>query len=270
MSDPMQPHPEELLAEFVDDPAALSPQDREAVESHLASCARCREDVALAGRGLAAMGLLEEVPVPLGVTGPILSKVKTERPWMSRFGRPIAAAAAAAAIFIGGFAILSNLGGSADEDGPADMQEGAGGAGDAAPEAAAGVPVEVYDEDFSSADLQALADQAAKMRSAAATAEGGVDTPGSEDSAMSTAPPQPATVNADSGEATACLAKVAKIGGNDRLVRLIKAGFEGKPAYIGFYEHSPGAGQPPDRLAVWVVDAGSCEPPALASATQRI
>ena len=168
--------PEELLAGYVDDPEALSPQDREAVESHLASCARCREDVALASRGLAAMGLLEEVPVPLGVTGPILSKVRTERPWMQRFGRPVAAAAAAAAIFIGGFAILSNLGGS-DDAGSTGIQEDAAGSGDA-PEAAAGVPVEVYEQDFSSADLQALADQAAEMRSAATTAEGGAETPG--------------------------------------------------------------------------------------------
>jgi anti-sigma factor RsiW len=270
MSDPLQPHPEELLAELVDDPAALSPEDREVVESHLASCERCRDDLALAQRGSAAMGLLEEVPVPLGVTGPVLSKVRAERPWMQRFGRPVAAAAAAAAIFIGGFAILNNLGSSDDADSGLEAQD-AGGTGDNAPEAAGGVPMEVYDRDLSSEELQALADEeanAVKMR-ASSVAEGGEQTPASEDSAA-TAPPAEATVFADSGEAMACLANVADLGANDRPVRLIKAGFEGKPAYIGFYAHSPGAGQPEDRVVVWVADAETCAPPALFSGTRRI
>ena len=41
-------------------------------------------------------------------------------------------------------------------------------------------------------------------------------------------------------------------------------------AYIGFYAHSPGAGQDPDRLLVWVADAETCRPPALFSGTRRI
>ena len=106
--------------------------------------------------------------------------------------------------------------------------------------------MEVYEQDFSSADLQALPRSgggACPAERGHEAAEGAGDAPRSEDSAMATAPPQAATVYADSTEATACLAN-GRRSVNDRLVRLIEAGFEGKPAYIGFYEHSPGAGQP--------------------------
>jgi hypothetical protein len=131
--------------------------------------------------------------------------------------------------------------------------------------------MEVYEQDFTTADLQRLAARAAdEAKRSASTQEGGAQTPESEDSAMASATAQPATVTTLSADAEACLAQVAQLGDQDRLVKVISAGFEGKPAFFGFYEHSPGAGQPADRLVVWVVDAGSCEPPALASATQRI
>jgi hypothetical protein len=44
----------------------------------------------------------------------------------------------------------------------------------------------------------------------------------------------------------------------DRLIEIIQARFEGKPAYIAAYRHAPGAGEPPNLLTIWV----AARPPA--------
>lgn len=55
-------HPEELLAGFVD--GSASPQERLAVQAHLADCSRCRDEVALATRARTALMTLPEVEAP--------------------------------------------------------------------------------------------------------------------------------------------------------------------------------------------------------------
>ncbi|HSL67036.1 MAG TPA: hypothetical protein VK977_02630, partial [Actinomycetota bacterium] len=58
--------------------------------------------------------------------------------------------------------------------------------------------------------------------------------------------------------ATACLARPGGLTGRDRLVRLIQATFQGRPAYIGVFLERPGVGQPADRIVIWVVATQDC------------
>jgi anti-sigma factor RsiW len=65
MSDAMDPtvkHPDELLAGYVD--GTSTPDDREAVDQHLATCATCREEVQLASDARAALISLPELGAP--------------------------------------------------------------------------------------------------------------------------------------------------------------------------------------------------------------
>jgi len=55
-------HPEELLAGYVDDSA--SPEERRAVEAHLADCSQCRDEVVLATSARAALMALPELEAP--------------------------------------------------------------------------------------------------------------------------------------------------------------------------------------------------------------
>ena len=57
-------HPEELLAGYVD--GTLSAKERDAVESHVAECARCSREIALATSARSALRSLPEVPAPPG------------------------------------------------------------------------------------------------------------------------------------------------------------------------------------------------------------
>ena len=59
-------HPEELLAPYVDGTA--TPAERTAVEAHLGSCARCRDEVDLARSAHRALAALPEVRPTTGVT----------------------------------------------------------------------------------------------------------------------------------------------------------------------------------------------------------
>jgi hypothetical protein len=59
------------------------------------------------------------------------------------------------------------------------------------------------------------------------------------------------------GAASGCLDR-ASSGAGGELVRLIRARYEGTPAYIGVYLVGPGAGQPADSVRVLVVPIGSC------------
>jgi hypothetical protein len=55
-------HPDELLAGYVD--GSASTEERETVETHLAGCSKCRNDVALAQAGRAALMSLPDLEAP--------------------------------------------------------------------------------------------------------------------------------------------------------------------------------------------------------------
>ena len=57
--------------------------------------------------------------------------------------------------------------------------------------------------------------------------------------------------------ALGCVAKAVPAE-RGTLTRLIRARFEGKPAYIAVFLEGPGAGQPPDSAAVWVISTNGC------------
>src|SRR5919106_1326530 len=67
-------HPEQLLADYVE--GTLGERERALLHEHLSTCAVCREELDLARNAVSALATLEERPVPLGVTGPVLAEAE--------------------------------------------------------------------------------------------------------------------------------------------------------------------------------------------------
>ena len=240
-----QDHPEELLAGYVD--GALGAKERAVVDEHMASCARCREEVELSRSARTALRGLPEAEVPLGVTGPVLRRVRVERPWVSRIGRPVAVAAAAAVVGLFGWIGYSAL---RDEDpGAADAREisatGDGEQAPAGPQAeatAAGVPVVEQDRDYDEAAVQELAADIAREQTYRADAGDG-----GEEAAMLAA-----------NEALDCIGRGAELTQGDEAVRVIDARFRGRSAYLGAFLHRAAPGTDPTQLEIWVVAQDGC------------
>jgi hypothetical protein len=241
-----QDHPEELLAGYVD--GALGTKERAVVDAHLASCARCREEVELAGSARTALRGLPEAKVPLGVTGPVLRRVRVERPWVSRIGRPVAVAAAAAVVGLFGWLGYSAL--RDDDPGAAGAQETseADAAGDQAPAGpqaeatAAGVPVVEEDRDYDEAAVQELAALIAREQTYRIDAGDR-----REEAAMLAA-----------NEALDCIGRGAELTQGDEAVRVIDARFRGRSAYLGAFLHRASPGTDPTQLEIWVVAQDGC------------
>jgi hypothetical protein len=256
-------HPEENLAGYVD--GTLGTDERAVVDAHLQTCATCREEVELARTAVQALGTLEELPVPFGVTGTVLAEAgrRFERRRSALLGRiQWAAGAAAAAALVLVVAVNLNLGSGDDAGDAAAGATGATGAdaGGGAPETSAALEsaflgLERQDANYGDEGVRSLAVQTAAQERAAApaagvTAETGT-TGAAEDSIRFVAP----------GPALACLrtAEAPVDDPEDALVRLIEARYRDSPAYLAVFLESPGAGQPPDRVVVWVVAKGSCQ-----------
>lgn len=247
-------HPEEHLSGYVE--GTLATDERAEVDAHLATCTTCREELELATRAITMLRELPEVPVPFGVTSPVMAGAgKQERPrphraWGTSWGgrRQWAAGLATAAVLVAVVAVaLPRLGGEA---GPESDRTGAAAATPFGPGAGAeaalsgAVPLEIQpNADFDAIKLERLADSSAL--------QAGSDT--------TMAAPSVKDASAAQAEgAAACLAKPGGLTGQDRLVRLIQATFQGRPAYIGVYLESPAAGQPADRIVIWVVARQDC------------
>jgi hypothetical protein len=242
-------HPEEHLSGYVD--GTLATDERAEVDAHLATCATCRDEIELATRAVTMLRELPEVPVPFGVTSPLMAeagKERTSRARRSWGGRTQwAAGLAAAAALVAVVAVaLPRLGREA-------RTESAGGGGvAAAPTRAPGVeaalsgaaPLELQpNADYDATKLERLADSSA-LRAGSDTT---LFAPSLKDGSA-----------AQAEGAAACLAKPGGLTGQDRVVRLIQAKFQGRPAYVGVYLESPEAGQPADRIVIWVVAKSDC------------
>ena len=243
-------HPEELLAGYVD--GALTEGERAEVDAHLATCRTCREEMELSTRAVAALAELPEVPVPLGVMNPVAAEIRRRTagpapaPWWGRLQWAAGLAAAAALVAVVAVA-LPRLG---EQEESAALRAEAGGATptESGPGADASLSGAVFLEnqagaDYSAEDLEALANDAAQRTDFHAAAPGA------------------ATVADDEAQveaAKACLAEPGGLTESDRLVRLIRARFDGNPAYLGVYLESPGGGQPPNRVVIWVVATKDC------------
>ena len=98
------------------------------------------------------------------------------------------------------------------------------------------------------------------------------DAPGLEELARSARASSELAPNAAGGtrqDAAAAVRCVSQAFGNQQagqLTRLIQARFEGEEAYIAVYLEGPGAGEPPDTVAVWAASADDCAVLSFASA----
>ena len=257
-------HPEDLLADYVD--GALDERERAAVDAHLLGCARCSAEVRQAGAARAALSQLENVPVPFGVTGPVLAEAGRRferRPGVAwgRFQWAAGLAAAAALVVV----VALNVGGEDSQNAAAPERTravaggtGAGGAEAATPGVTFAGLERQTDVNYDEAGIQAVASEAAGAIVAAGDARG-------SQAAF-------ATSAQDSKERTSlardCVDRSGVRGPNDVLIRLIEAQFEGTPAFIGVFSEGPGAGQAPDHVVVFVVAKDDCR--ILSTASQRI
>jgi hypothetical protein len=241
-------HPEEQLSGYVD--GTLGTDERAEVDAHLATCATCREEIALSTRAVTMLRELPEMPVPFGTTRPVMAeagKERTSRTRLSWGGRTQwAAGLAAAAVLVAVVAVALPRVGQV-----APVESAAGGGAQATPKAAPGmeaatsgaVPLELQpNANYDATKLERLADSSAQRGSQTTLAA-----------------PSAADASAAKAEgATACLASPGGLTGRDRLVRLIQATFQGRAAYIGVYLQQPGADQPADRIVIWVVARQDC------------
>lgn len=243
-------HPEEHLSGYVD--GTLATDERAEVDAHLATCATCREEIELATGAVTMLRELPEVPVPFGTTRPVMAKAGKERTSRARrsWGGRMqwAAGLAAAAVLVGVVAVaLPRLG---QEAGLEPRTAGGAVASQAGPapgtEAAlsGAVPLELQPSaDYDAIKLERLADSSAQR----AGSDTALAAPSVKDASA-----------AQAEDAAVCLAKPGGLTGDDRLVRLIQATFQGRPAYVGVYLENPGAGQPADRIVIWVVARRDC------------
>ena len=241
-------HPEEHLAGYVD--ASLSPHERRAVDAHLADCARCRREVALAAGARVALGSLAEVPAPPGVAASALREAGAAKQSRPTHGPPawyriagVAAAVAAGLLVVS--LVLPKVGGSSNDAG-AQREVGAEAAGGDAGTALAGsTSLEIQDVNYDDASLSAFAAsfKAAEGGGAVATAEAPTES-------LFATPQQ-------TQKALRCITRSAP-DETGQLTRLIKARFQGTPAYLAVFLEGPGADQPPDAVSVWVFATDGC------------
>jgi len=266
-------HPEALLAGYVD--GSAGERDRETVEAHLARCARCREDVAAAARGLEAARSLGPVDAP-GLAAAITDAVTTEadlsslsdrragstrpgrsaradRPRWSRVTTRVAAAGGLAAVAAGTVALLVLVVG-----GHGSNLTGTG------PRPAAAGRVKVVDRghSYTTSDLVALAGRLATRYSGEAPLSAAArPAPSPSDTGFQAA--SPANVPAGpAGQEATCLVR----GGapTSTPVYLEVATVDGKSAFVGAYLLSEGSGGP-NHLALVAVARSSCQPIFLTS-----
>jgi hypothetical protein len=263
-------HPEDLLSDYVE--GTLGDPQRAFVDDHLQGCARCRHEIALAREALTALGSAEEMPVPFGVTEPVLAEAgrrfeRRRRAAWERLQWSAGLAAAAALILV----VVLNVG----EDERRPMT----GAAPAATGATAGAGAEATDAqrfavgfeglerqrgvDYDEGGIRAVArDTAVELKDEA--------TPNAEAPAPGTQAAEATSMFGLPSGAIDCLERSGAPIGHERdtLLRLIEAEFDGTPAYIATFLESPGADQPPDKVLIWVAATADCR--FLSGATQPI
>jgi predicted anti-sigma-YlaC factor YlaD len=249
-------HPEELLAGYVD--GALSDEERAAVESHLAGCARCRQESGLATRAVATLRTIDEEPVPVGVMSPVHQEIarRRSRPAPRPLSQRVvwAAGGAVAAAFIGLLAIWVLPGMSGNSTGSAATPgtfanasgaaggEGAEGNATTAPKGSEVITIEQRSTNYDDPALAHLATRTAD------------DIPKGPMSAAFDRASQPQQTLT----ALQCVEKGAQVESQDVLVRLISASYKGAPAYIAVYETGPSPTGRPSSVLVWVINAKTC------------
>jgi anti-sigma factor RsiW len=272
---PPADHPEELLAGYVD--GSATPQEREAIEAHLVSCQKCREEAGLATAARTALASLPQLDAPglarLGLPGMRRTGLKAvpetieeathsapaEQPRTIPRGRRTAwvpALAAAVIVVIAGLISLPFL-----------LRGGGGGATAGSKSVAPGpsaspVPALVdVGASYTPATLNSLAKRLAPAARLAELAPS--TTPGATQPAfgpgLTPGLGRVATDSADRAASHGALDCLVSGGGleQDALpVYLEAATFKGVPAYIGAFAR-PGSRL---NLVVVAVSRGTCQP----------
>ncbi len=254
-------HPEELLAGYVD--GTLNEKERAVVDAHLSTCEVCPEEVQMASRARFLLSELPEVDVPFGVSRPVMAEIADQmrRPrtstWRARLSWAFAAAAAAAIVVLvatNGQRLIEGGGAGRGGEVPAAAPSAAFDSVTGA-EAEALPPLEIQpDVNYDPTKVEALASEVA------AQVSGGAE-----------AAPRAAAGTPEAAAAFDCVLQgsgLSPADPNERLVRLIDAKYEGQPAYLGVFLESPGAGQPPNKVIVWIVSKKDCS--ILSFASRRI
>ena len=246
-------HPEELLAGYVD--GSLPAGDRAAVDEHLAACSRCRGEVSLAGNARSALGALPDVPVPDGIATLAIEESRGAAPAAGggtpRWYRVAGIAAAAAAALVVLTLTLPHIGQGGDAGG-ATRAAGTGSKVEGPTALSAPRGVEVQHVNYDNDSLSALSTSYA--RDAAAAAGGSAETTSSPDSGeFATTQGTPK----QTAGALACIQRSAP-DATGQLTRLIRARFQGTPAYLALFLDGPGAGQPADTVIIWVFASDDC------------
>jgi hypothetical protein len=263
-------HPGSLLVDYVD--GTLDGAARTDVQAHLATCATCRQEVALARAARTSLRSLPAAAPPAGLADAALAAASAARSpsptdiaaaRMVRrpsAGRWIGAAAAIAAVLVL-LAVVSPRLGSSPSRTAAD--NAAGGAGVSFSKASA---VEVVRANLSQAQLASVAValggvQPRSESSPAMGASGPVDVAAPDLQVTAQLPDRlPA--------ASACLSRAWGGGVPGELTRVLLTRFDGTPAYVGLYAVGPGAGLPPTRLQLVVASVDGCR--LLASTYARL
>ena len=249
-------HPEDLLADYVD--GFLPQGERESVDAHLASCERCREEVALARAAVGALAEVPQVEPPGGVASRALREASAgRRAGPPRWYRLIPVAAAAVVLLVLVITIPRLGGGKAASTNAApETADNVSGAAAPAQGAGAEVPLEVQNgADYDADAIKALA---SSLGGSAAHVPGVPENPIDRVPAAST----------QALAARACILPAVRVLPDAHLLRLIAATFEGTPVYIAVFEEGPGGGKPPTKITVWVVRRDDCS--ILSFAEQRL
>jgi Putative zinc-finger len=232
-------HPYEQLADLMD--GTLDERELAGVQAHLDSCATCRRDIDLATRGARAARSLPMESPPSDLHRRVVGTGagRGAPPWY-RWAGAAAAAAAVIAIAIA----LPNVGG----DGASERTADAAGSSEISLPLAGDVEYSQEEKDYDADALQDLARSASASRGQMATDAAGAEIP------------------SDTTAAVRCVTRAFENQQTGRLAKLIRARFEGEEAYIAVYLEGPGAGEPPDTVAVWAASSKDCTVLSFASA----
>lgn len=264
-------HPAELLAGYVD--GSLTVPERSLVEDHLADCSRCRDEVALATEARTAMGSLEDVEPPPGLSTDVRRELRRRS---GRAWRIVSATAVAAGLIAGGILVAGTL----RSEGPVETREQAGEppaapAPEAAEEAAVGQAVKAGTSGTLAAEAapvvtssqtdyepKTLAPFARRIRddAHAALAQGFPPTASDYYQRFDTSAFDPNT-----RRAVRCA--LSDVSPEQAVVPFVieEATFQGTPAYVAGFLQGPAPDQPYDRILIWVADRESCALRSLAS-----
>jgi Putative zinc-finger len=240
-------HPEELLAGYVD--GSLSAKERAAVETHVARCAKCSREIAMASTARSALRALEEVPAPGDIGSPAIQEAAGSHatpaaggtPRWYRVGGLVAAVAAGLLVFT---LVLPRIGQSDDAGGGDQRELNAAASDTEAGKLSARSGIEISHENYDNTSLTAL-----------------ITSYTAEDSSAGGAAGAPVALTtggqAQVNKALDCIVQSAPDETGD-LKRLIRARFEGTPAYLAIFTEGPGAGQPADTAIIWVFATDDC------------